>query len=64
MLLYSLDSCFHDTKRINIMRMKCAVCKEYIDPKYGFVYSRKEKPDGSFSKRKTYEHIRCSGVIQ
>jgi hypothetical protein len=43
--------------------MICDVCKKQIDPKYGFVYHRKEKKDGTLSRKKTYEHIRCSGII-
>jgi len=46
------------------MKMKCSVCGEWIDPKYGFIYYYKEKKNGERSKRKTYEHIGCSDVLK
>jgi len=44
--------------------MICDTCKQHIDPKYGFVWHYPEKRDGTVSKRKKYEHITCSGILQ
>ncbi len=35
------------------MKMICHICGKYIDPKYGFVYYRKEKKTGLYQKEKS-----------